>query len=326
MADPAQTSRPPDPQAVAVASVSPAPDPAAGEVLTFLPEKSLWRSIREEFHARLHPETLPPLELESKPVPVDELWERKRGFWGNGGSLLLHAIVIVLLVVPLFHPGVRKTLSNDLKVVDLSFPVITPPSTKRIGGGGGQHTIHAISAGRLPKFAKTPLALPTPPVVKPVLPEAPKLQVQPNIRLPQVNLPQFGSPTAPLAPPSPGNGAGGGLGPGTGAGLGPGSGGNMGGGSASYGAAISPPVPIYDPDPEYSDAARKAKYQGTVVLYVEIGVDGRAHNIKVIQPLGLGLDEKAIETVKTWIFKPARKRDGTPVVAAADIQVNFRLY
>lgn len=329
MADPAQTphSEAPDSQSASAAAGNALPPDSADKVLTFLPQKTLWTSIREELHARFHPEVLPPLELQSQPVPVEEIWSKEKSFWSEGGSLLLHFLAIVLLVVPLFHPKVRKSLMTDLNTVILDFPVVTPPSPKRMGGGGGQHSIHPISAGKLPKFEKTPLALPTPPVIKPILPEPPALAVQPNVKIPQVNLPQFGSPVAAAGPPSPGNGAGAGLGPGNGSGFGPGSGGNMGGGSASIGSGeISPPVVIYDPDPEYSDAARKAKYQGTVMLYVDIGVDGRAHDIRVVQPLGLGLDEKAIEAVRTWIFKPARRRDGTPIEMAANIQVNFRLF
>ena len=57
-------------------------------------------------------------------------------------------------------------------------------------------------------------------------------------------------------------------------------------------------------EPEYSEEARKAKYQGTVLLYIEVDTDGRATNIRVVRSLGLGLDEKAIEAVKKWKFKP----------------------
>jgi TonB family protein len=77
-------------------------------------------------------------------------------------------------------------------------------------------------------------------------------------------------------------------------------------------------------DPEYSEEARKAKYQGTVLLYIEVDPNGRATNIKVLHSLGLGLDEKAIEAVRQWKFMPGRK-DGKPITVAASIEVNFRL-
>ena len=77
-------------------------------------------------------------------------------------------------------------------------------------------------------------------------------------------------------------------------------------------------------EPEYSEEARKAKYQGTVTLYVEVDPSGRATNIRVLHSLGLGLDEKAMDAVKQWKFKPGMK-DGKPVTVQASIEVNFRL-
>jgi len=91
------------------------------------------------------------------------------------------------------------------------------------------------------------------------------------------------------------------------------------------GGGVSPPRQLYAPDPDYSEEARKAKYQGVCVLYVEVGPDGRTHNIHVVRTLGLGLDEKAIEAVKTWKFEPALK-DGKPVTVAVNIEVTFHLY
>jgi len=82
---------------------------------------------------------------------------------------------------------------------------------------------------------------------------------------------------------------------------------------------------IYDPDPQYSEEARKAKYQGTVVRWAVIGPDGRPRELRAARSLGMGLDEKAIEAVKLWRFEPAMK-DGRPVAVQINIEVNFRLY
>lgn len=307
-------------------------------VLSLVERKTLWKSLREQIHERFHPVELPPLELESKPAPVDEIWSRRRSFWGGGGSLLVHAIVILLLLLPLFNPTVHKAIMGGLgSATILHFPVLAPPSPKPLGGGGGGglHVLRTPSRGKLPVFRKTPLAPPQVKVqVKPLLPVPAALAVEKHISMPQPNLPQFGDPVAVAAPPTngPGSlegagvGAKGGIGPGSGAGYGPGNGGNLGGGAASFGADVSQPQVVYDPDPQYSDAARKAKYEGTVVLLVDIGIDGRAHNIRVIRPLGLGLDQKAIEAVRQWRFIPAKRRNGQPIEVAADIQVNFRLF
>lgn len=87
---------------------------------------------------------------------------------------------------------------------------------------------------------------------------------------------------------------------------------------------ISPPKVLRKVEPEYSDEARAAKLAGTVVIYVEIGPDGRAHNTRVIRTLGLGLDEQAMEAILQWHFQPGLK-DGRPVTVMATIEVNFRL-
>ena len=91
------------------------------------------------------------------------------------------------------------------------------------------------------------------------------------------------------------------------------------------GAGVSAPHLIYGPEPEFSEEARKAKYQGTVVLQVVVGSDGRTHGIRVAQSLGMGLDEKAIEAIRQWKFEHGHK-NGVPVAVLVDIEVNFHLY
>jgi TonB family protein len=90
------------------------------------------------------------------------------------------------------------------------------------------------------------------------------------------------------------------------------------------GQGVSAPVPVTQMEPGYSEEARVAQLQGTVLVSAEIGTDGLAHNIQVVRGLGLGLDEKAVEAIQQWIFKPGMK-DGQPVPVMASIEVNFRL-
>ena len=98
----------------------------------------------------------------------------------------------------------------------------------------------------------------------------------------------------------------------------------VGGGVMRVGNGVSAPVLLNKKEPEYSQEARVAKYQGTVMLYVQINPEGQATNLKLIKSLGFGLDEKAAEAVTQWKFAPG-KRDGTPVTVEATIEVNFRL-
>jgi TonB family protein len=91
------------------------------------------------------------------------------------------------------------------------------------------------------------------------------------------------------------------------------------------GGGVSAPRAINRPNPNYSKEARKAKHQGTSVLSLVVGTDGKPHDIRVVRMLGLGLDEEAIKAVERWTFEPARK-DGQPVPVQVNVEVSFRLY
>jgi len=87
---------------------------------------------------------------------------------------------------------------------------------------------------------------------------------------------------------------------------------------------ITPPSVLTQREPRYSNAARAAKLTGTVVLSIIVNRDGTAGDIKVVQPLGLGLDEEATEAVREWRFRPGSK-GGEPVRVVARVEVSFRL-
>jgi TonB family protein len=91
------------------------------------------------------------------------------------------------------------------------------------------------------------------------------------------------------------------------------------------GNGVSPPRVIYQGDPEFSEQARQEHFQGTCVLLLVVGEDGRPRDIRVTKPIGKGLDEKAIEAVREWRFDPARK-DGKPVAVQIAVEVDFHLY
>src|SRR5258707_3977236 len=191
------------------------------------------------------------------------------------------------------------------------------------GGGGGDASKLKASAGTPPKAAKEQF---TPPTVLPQ--QKSKLMIEPTV-VADLKVPpnsQLGDPLSKLMAPSNGVGVGGGIGSGDGGGVGSGHGGpGVGPGIYHVGDGVSPPRPIYTPEPEFSEEARKAKYQGVVVLNIIVGVDGRVHNQRVVRSLGMGLDEKALEGVKTWKFDPSKK-DGRPVAVEMNIEVAFNLY
>jgi TonB family protein len=124
-------------------------------------------------------------------------------------------------------------------------------------------------------------------------------------------------------------GAGGpfGLGDGRGSSIGKGDGSHYGDGVDGVyttGHGVSSPVPIRTVEPEYSELARKAHLSGSVLVYAEIDPSGKPRNLRVVQSMGMGLDEKALEAVAKWVFKPGMK-DGKPVTVRATFEVNFRL-
>ena len=254
-------------------------------------------------------------------------------------SFLLHTLVIIVLATSgswvFTH---RQQIQQQVVglIADVS-PYVLPPSLTKAGGGGGGGDRDKLPAskGMLPKFADEQF---TPPAVVIRNPD-PKLAMEPTVVVPpEIQLPQTAGPlgdplSGVLGPPSNGTGSGGGIGRGSGGGVGsgrgpgvgPGFGGGIGGGVYRVGGGVSAPRAIYAPDPNYSEEARKAKYQGTVVLWVIVGTDGRTRDIRVQRSLGLGLDENAVEAIRRWRFEPARK-DGVPVAVQVSVEVNFRLY
>jgi TonB family protein len=91
------------------------------------------------------------------------------------------------------------------------------------------------------------------------------------------------------------------------------------------GEGVSAPKRIYTPDPQFSEAARRAKYQGTCVLDLIVDAQGRTRDVHVVRSLGMGLDENAVEAVKQWRFQPSMK-DGRLVDVEINVEVNFHLY
>src|SRR6516225_7073166 len=223
-------------------------------------------------------------------------------------SFILHMIAAGLIIWSGFWVHEHK---DEIKqqvvglVTDISPYVPLPVSKTKAGGGGGGGDRDKLQApkGALPKLSKDQIVPPA--IVVPT--ENPKLTVDPSVVVPpQIKLPTQGDLGDPLSkvlgPPSNGTGAGGGIGSGygggvgsgTGPGVGPGHGGGYGGGSSRVGACASTSKALYTSDPEDAEEDRKAKYQGTVVLWLVVDANGRPQQFRVQRPLGMGLDEKAV--------------------------------
>lgn len=278
--------------------------------------------------------------------PPDAIWGQYNNYRANGVvvSAIVHVVLIGALLSGAFfgHQIVQKVVerqkvtliapSPDSYIMQVSKQVVSG------GGGGGDRDPLPAPKGRLPKASFKQI---TPPAIV-MRNERPKLAVEPTVVVPpqvhlaenkMVNLGTSASVVMPAAPPSNGTGSGGGIGSGSGggvgvghgAGVGAGSGGGIGGGVYKVGGGISAPQAISSPDPDYTEEARRAKKQGTCVLWLIVDAAGRPRDIKVVRGLGLGLDAKALEAVKQWRFQPALK-DGKPVDVQISVEVEFHLY
>jgi periplasmic protein TonB len=251
-------------------------------------------------------------------------------------SFALHGVMVFLmgagfLMVKSYAPRIDPQPFVTVRLEPYLVPVGSHPSNG--GGSGGAAERIRASRGVAPPAAREQLM---PPIIlrnnaQPRLAAAATVIAPPDLSLPRMR--EIGDPLSLLAAPSNGAGVGGGIGGKAGGGVGgdggPGRGVGSGGGCCgdtySPGNGVSIPRAIYSPEPEFSEEARRSKYQGEVTLLATIGADGRTRDLRVVRSLGMGLDEKAMEAVRTWRFEPARK-DGRPVAVQMNIIVNFHLF
>ena len=257
----------------------------------------------------------------------------------NALSFAIHAAILVAVL------GLGTMAHNVVRQEQISVPikfVLTDPPVMQVAkveGGGGGGSVHAPVAEPVQPPPQPKLAVPhirlLPPQIaqleKPKLAAAPTQQV--NMQL-NSNLPQMVMQDAPqVALKSQGSGLrsgfgagmGGGIGIGQSAGSGPGSGGGYGGGVMSVGGGVSAPLLIYSVQPEFSEQARRANFQGTVAIELIVDSQGNPQDVRVARHLGMGLDEKAVEAVRQYRFKPAMYH-GHPVSVQMIVDVDFRLH
>jgi periplasmic protein TonB len=285
--------------------------------------KTIAKTIKNIVHP---PPPPPPLVLTSKPVDPSELKGLNGLYGGNETragvtSLLIHVGVVVLL---LWLGSLKAVQKAAKEVVTLIAPTPLKPVEHKGGGGGG---------ARQPEVKKADLPKPRK-VYQPPTTQTFQTKLQVPSSLLDVEVTNDPNDIGNLTGLSAlngngygggiGTGRGGGIGSGNGPGSGPGSGGGSGGGAYKAGGDVSNPIPVNRPEPQYSEEARKAKWGGTVLLSLVVDETGHTRDIHVLKPLGLGLDEKAIEAVTKWTFIPGKK-GGKPVPVQAQIEVTFRL-
>ena len=290
-----------------------------------------WQNLRD----LISPPKLPPLQTTSKPVKVKEIWSKNEQFSRmQAVSIGVHAVVIAaIILVPLLlanwlHPPAINAGPMDVTPVDNVVAPYLKPAKLKAGGGGGQHDLKPASRGTAPKFSWTQFSRPmVNPPAHPKIAMAPTILGNPDIKMPQANLPNWGDPLAHSNNDSMGNGRGNGMGNGNGAGLGPGEGWNTGGGMPNAGSGgYGIPQCLYCPRADYSDEAMKVKIQGVVELLAVVTLDGRVTDVQVVKGLGYGLDENAIKAARTWRLRPALGPDGKPAAVREIIEMTFQLF
>jgi TonB family protein len=252
-------------------------------------------------------------------------------------SIGIHCALVTLAMIPWtagleLHPKQNETaIMLWVPPAALSKPLRFPSEG---GGGGGKQQPRPPSRGDLPRNAEKQLAPPDP---EPPKNPDPSLIVEPTIVAPQwttlrpLDVLKIGDPYGVVGPPSSGPADGGGIGDGDGRGVGIGKGpgaidGDSTGCCGTYrvGGEVTAPAVVFRVEPQYSEEARKARYQGTVLLEAVIRKDGKVDVIQLVRSLGFGLDENAIEALKEWRFRPAMK-NGVPVDVTLNVEVRFNL-
>jgi protein TonB len=293
-------------------------------------EPSLWENLRD----LIAPRKLPPLKTTSQPIPVPEIWTKDKNYGRMQlVSILVHGAFIALIILgPLLltgtlSPPVTKAFNpGDATPIDVgAYHSPLKPAAKLAGGGGGAPDKVEARKGTPPKFSWTQIARPMINPPKSDITFAPTVLGNPDIKF--ATSATLGDPFGKGNAESLGKGSGNGIGNGNGNGVGPGQGYGTGGGTPNAGTGgYGMPACLYCPRADYSDEAMKVKVQGVVELIAVVTADGRVTDIHVAKGLGLGLDEKAVEAVRSWRLKPALGPDGRPATVRQIIEVTFQLY
>ncbi|HWE85136.1 MAG TPA: energy transducer TonB [Terracidiphilus sp.] len=255
-------------------------------------------------------------------------------------SAIIHGVAIAGILWLGFQ--VRQATVAPVVTAPVEITLYAPPPPPKIlpvapkqggGGGGGAHQVIEPTRGNPPRVV-APAPVNAPQILRL---DHPKLAAEPAeiVKMPEnPALPNLGlsnSPQIALASQGKGSnsgfgsGSGGGLGMGHGIGAGPGSGGGYGGGVMSVGGGVSAPVVIRSVQPEFTEDARQANFQGSASLELIVDQQGNPQNIRIVRRLGMGLDEKAVEAARQYKFRPAMFQ-GHPVAVQIIVDVDFHLH
>ena len=299
---------------------------------------STWPSMSLE-RSEFPPAQLEPLEAKTRPILSVDPLSFERDQKSSAISFVVHAVAITLLLSLAFkaHTIIETpTVVTPVEFTLTAPPPITMPIAKVQGGGGGGGAHQAIEPIKAPAPAVVQRTTPVlaPQVIKL---DNPKLAAEPSETVKMTDnsaLPVLGmsnSTQVALASQGKGGGSGfgsglgGGLGAGKGLGGGPGSGGGYGGGLMQVGGGVSAPVVLRAAEPEFTEEARQSNFMGNVQIKLIVDSQGNPQDVRVVSHLGMGLEEKAVEAVRQYKFRPAMFQ-GHPVSVQIVLDVAFHLH
>ena len=300
---------------------------------------STWPSRAPNLHDTYASKRLESMEaVAERPIFTVDPLNFKSDRKSSAVSFVIHVTAITLILTAAFKMHSPMVLQPEV-VTRMDFKLTAPPMTMPVakvqggGGGGGAHEVIPPTRGHLPiVVARTPV---TPPQIIRI--DQPKLAIAPSevVKMPDnPSMPNIGmadSPQVALASQGKGSGSGfgqglgGGIGAGHGAGAGLGGGGGYGGGLMSVGGGVSAPQLLHSVQPDFTEDARRQNYQGSVSIKLIVDLQGNPQDVRLMSHLGMGLDEKAVEAVKQYKFRPAMYQ-GHPVSVQIVIDVDFHLH
>lgn len=283
---------------------------------------------------------LAPADVAARPIFTVDPLSFKGDKTSSAVSAVVHVLAILLLLTLAYKAHSSMTLAPTVVVTPVDFKLYAPPPptmpVARVSGGGGGGGAHELTP---PVRGHAPTLVTKAPVMAPqiIRLDHPKLSAEPSevVKMPDNSaLPNFGvssSPNVTVASQGKGSGSGfgqglgGGIGGGHGIGAGAGSGGGYGGGLMSVGGGVSAPQLVHSVQPEFTEAARSANFQGSVSIKLIVDAQGNPQNVTLLSHLGMGLDDKAVEAVRQYRFRPAMYQ-GHPVAVQIVVDVDFHLH
>lgn len=276
-----------------------------------------------------------PLAPVSVPMFSTDLLAFKRDQTSSAVSFVVHVVAIALLLTLVMKVHNSVVLEEPPIVTHVDFTLTDPPPltmpVAKVEGGGGQHSVVQPKAAPV----VTPIArAPQIRVAQTIRFDNPKLAMEPNeqVKMPDTpnTIPAFASAQGPqiaLATQPKGGGTGfGSMGGGLGGSHGVGASGGSGyGGLMTVGGGVSAPLAVHTVQPEFTEDARRANFQGNVQIRLIVDSQGNPQDVSLVSHLGMGLEEKAIEAVRQYKFKPAMYQ-GHPVSVQIVIDVDFHLH